>query len=101
MIVIAGRVVIDPDNNDAAIPVAQEMMHATLKESGCAAYNFSADLARKGVFHVFEEWESQEALDAHFASPHMAAFQKAVREFGVKERTVSRYDVSKKGPLIS
>ena len=24
MIVIAGRVVVDPDNNDAAIPVAQE-----------------------------------------------------------------------------
>jgi len=99
MIVIAGRVVVDPDNSDAAIPVAQEMMQETLKESGCAAYHFSADLAQKGVFHIFEEWETQEALDAHFASPHMAAFQKAVGELGVRELTVSRYDVSKKGPL--
>ena len=99
MIVIAGRVVVDPDKSDAAIPIAQEMMQETLKESGCADYKFSADLVLKGVFHVFEEWESQEALDAHFASPHMAKFRKAVGELGVKELTVSQYDISKKGPL--
>ncbi len=99
MIVIAGRVVVDPDKNDAALPVAQEMMRETLKESGCAAYKFSADLTERGVFHIFEEWENQAALDAHFASPHMAKFQKAVGELGVKELSVSRYDVSKKGPL--
>ncbi len=99
MIVIAGRVVVDPNKQDAAIPAAQEMMEETLKESGCAAYKFSADLTESGVFHIFEEWESQEALDAHFASPHMAKFRSTVGTLGVKEMTVSRYDVSKKGPL--
>ena len=99
MIVIAGRIVVDPNKSDAAIPVAQEMMEETLKESGCATYKFSADLEEKGVFHIFEEWDGQEVLDAHFASPHMAKFQKAVGEFGVVELSVSRYVVSKKGPL--
>ena len=99
MIVIAGRVVIDPNSTDDAIPAAKEMMEETLKETGCSAYAFSADLAEPGVFHIFEEWDSQEALDAHFASPHMAKFQNTVGALGVKEMAVSRYDVSKKGPL--
>lgn len=99
MIVIAGRVVVDPNNQDSAIPAAKEMMAATLEESGCSAYKFSTDLDEAGVFHIFEEWESQEALDAHFASPHMAKFRSAVAGLGVKELSVSRYDVSKKGPL--
>ena len=70
MIVIAGRVAVRPDNVEAALPLAQEMMAETLKEPGCAAYNFSADLDEAGVFHLFEEWKSQEALDSHLASPH-------------------------------
>ena len=99
MIVIAGRIVVDPAKQDAAIPAAQEMMEETLKETGCAAYVFSADLTESGVFHIFEEWDGQEALDAHFASPHMAKFRNTVGALGVKEMTISRYDVSKKGPL--
>lgn len=99
MIVIAGRVVVDPAKVDAALPVAREMVAATLEESGCAAYKFSADLDEAGVFHIFEEWESQESLDAHFASPHMAKFQGAIGKLGVVELSVWRYDVTKKGPV--
>ena len=82
MIVIAGRIVVDPTKQDAAIPAAREMMEETLKEAGCAAYKFSADLTESGVFHIFEEWDSQEALDAHFASPHMAKFRSTVGALG-------------------
>jgi quinol monooxygenase YgiN len=99
VIVIAGRVAVHPDNVEAALPVAQTMMAETLKEPGCAAYKFSADLDAAGVFHIFEEWDSQEALDGHFASPHMAAFRSALGKFDVQELSVSRYDVAKKGPL--
>jgi quinol monooxygenase YgiN len=38
-------------------------------ESGCISYTFSADLVEPGLIHVFEEWQSQDALDAHFKAP--------------------------------
>jgi quinol monooxygenase YgiN len=99
MIVIAGHVALDPQQREPAIAAAREMMAETRKEKGCISYTFSADLDEPGRFRIFEEWESDEALRAHFASPHMARFQKAVGGLGVREMAVQRYEVAKVGPL--
>jgi quinol monooxygenase YgiN len=99
MLVIAGRIRIDPAQRSAALAAAREMMEATRREAGCISYTFAADLADEGLFHLFEEWESQQALDAHFRTPHMAKFQGAVGGLGVKEMNVKRYEVSQVGPL--
>jgi quinol monooxygenase YgiN len=99
MLVIAGEIEIDPANTDAAVAAATRMQDATRSEAGCLAYVFSADLATRGRFRIFEEWESAEALAAHFAAPHMAAFQKAVAGLGVRRMELSRYEIASKGPL--
>ena len=99
MLVIAGHIRIDPAKRPLAEDAAREMMQATRREAGCLAYVFSADLGDPGLFHLFEEWESQAALEAHFASPHMAAFQAAVGGLGVKRVAIQRYEVSSVGPV--
>jgi quinol monooxygenase YgiN len=99
MLVIAGRIEIDPANKQVAVAAAVEMMAETRREAGCISYTFSGDLAEPGRILVFEEWESQEALDAHFASPHMARFQKAMGGFGIREMDVKRYEVASVGPI--
>lgn len=99
MIVIAGHVRLDPAHREPAIAAAREMMEATRQEKGCISYTFSADLEEPGCFRIFEEWEDDAALAAHFGAPHMAAFQKKVGGFGVKEMAVQRYEVAKVGPL--
>ncbi len=99
MLVIAGEIEIDPANRDAAVAAAVRMMEETRKEAGCISYSFSGDLVQSGVFRIFEEWESQAALTAHFAAPHMASFQKAVGGLGVKRMSIQRYEVSSVGPL--
>jgi quinol monooxygenase YgiN len=99
MIVIAGQVVLDPSQREKAEAAAREMMAETRREKGCISYTFSADLERAGCFRIFEEWESDEALRAHFAAPHMARFQQAVGGLGVREMKVQHYEVSKVGPV--
>ena len=94
MVVIAGRIVIDAANRDNAIAAALDMMQETRKEKGCISYVFSADLADPGCFRVFEEWESPEALAAHFESAHMARFRAAVPALGVREMAIRRYEVA-------
>ena len=44
-------------------------------EPGCSRYVFSAALADPSRFVLFSEWESQEALDAHYRSEAFADFQ--------------------------
>jgi quinol monooxygenase YgiN len=99
MIVIAGHVALDPAQHENAVAAAREMMRETRREAGCISYTFSADLEARGRFRIFEEWESDDSLRAHFASPHMARFQKAASGLGVREMKVQRYEVSKVGPL--
>ncbi len=100
MLVIAGHIEIDPANREAAIAAAREMAEATRREAGCVAYVFSADLDDPGVFRLFEEWESQAALDEHFKTAHMAEFQKQIGSLGVKEMNIKKYVVSSGGSLF-
>ncbi len=99
MLVIAGHIRIDPARRDAAVAAAAEVQAETRKEPGCLSYAFSSDLDDEGLFHLFEEWESEDALDAHFATPHIAVFQGKVAGLGVKEMNVKRYEIASVGPL--
>ncbi len=101
MLVISVRIRIDPASRDAAIAAAKQVMAETHKESGCNEYVFTADFDDPGVFRVFEEWESAEALAAHFKAPHMATFQKAMGGFGISEMDAHQYTVTEKGAIGS
>ena len=94
MLVIAGRIVIDPANRDRAIAAATEMMQESCKEKGCLSYVLSADLVEPACFRVFEEWESPQALAAHFESAHMVRFRAVVRSLGIREMAIQRYEVT-------
>ena len=50
------------------------MQNATLKEEGCEDYSFCVELADPGAIRVVERWTTQDALNAHFQTPHMATF---------------------------
>jgi quinol monooxygenase YgiN len=99
MIVISGTLTYVPESEDlvraACIAVAEE----TRREEGCISYEFFADLTGPGRVHVFEEWESDEALAAHGASAHIAAFRDALRGAGTTGRTLTRYVVEESGPF--
>jgi quinol monooxygenase YgiN len=100
MIVIAGTITIDPTKRDEAFAAAKVIMEETHKEPGNIAYAFSADLLDDAVVRIFEEWESQEALDFHFKTPHMAEFQAKIGTLGVKDMTIKKYEVSSAGSLF-
>jgi quinol monooxygenase YgiN len=99
MVVIAGTITLDPARRDQAIAAVRELMAATRREAGCIAYVFSGSFEDPGCFHLFEEWESQAALDLHFKAPHMAKFQAQVPQLGLRGMQVERYEVDSKGPM--
>jgi quinol monooxygenase YgiN len=101
MIVIAGTAKCQVDKRDAAVAAARAMTAASLAESGCLAYGFSSDLDDPSVFHVFEKWESAEALDAHFATPHMADFMTALGAVLDGSPDLRRFEVTSEAPLLA
>ena len=99
MLVIAGTMSLDPAKRDLAIAAMRELMTDTRKEPGCISYTFTADLEDAGTFRVFEEWKSQQDIDTHIKTPHMARFGKLVPTLGFRGMKLQRYEVSSVGPL--
>ena len=71
MLAVIGSFRFPPDRVAEALPMMQQVIAATLREDGCSAYSYAADVADPGLFRVVELWESRAALKAHFATPHM------------------------------
>jgi len=99
MIVIAGTVQVHPDMRDEALRAAIAMARATRAEPGCRAYRFTTDLEDPAIICIFEEWETEAALAAHFQTPHMAAFRAALPGFLAGAPVLTRYEVRSTSPM--
>lgn len=99
MIVVSGTVRIRPDLRDEAIQKAIWMQGLTQAEPGCISYRFYADLEDPNLFRIFEEWESDPHLQAHFKTAHMAEFNKALSQLVAERPNVTRYAVNQHGPF--
>ena len=65
------------------------MRTATLAEPGCISYQAYLDRPDAGTVFIFEKWQSQADLDAHFATAHMAEFGAALGRFGHVEEVAA------------
>jgi quinol monooxygenase YgiN len=100
MIIVSGTLRVASSDIDTAMGLGATMAEASLAEEGCSAYGFWQDPADPGRVRVFEEWASQEALDAHFATPHMADFMAGLGQLSISDMELSKYEVSEKAPLF-
>jgi quinol monooxygenase YgiN len=57
------------------------------------------DVLDPGLIHVFEAWRDRGALEAHFASPHLAEWRAAWGQFGVSQRRLIAYEVASQSPV--
>ena len=94
MIVVTGIIEIDAEHVWPATTAAAKMIAESEKEPGCITYRFYVDITETRRFRVYEEWESEEALAAHFKTPHMAEFQKALSGFRILNRQIVKYEVN-------
>lgn len=99
MLIVTGVVEVSKAGVEKASTAALEMVAETLREPGCLIYEFSQVLGHATRFRVYEEWQDQAALEAHFATPHMAAFQAALGEIGVTSSEIYRVIGGEKQPL--
>ncbi len=100
MLVIAASLPIKAERLQQVIDAAITMSRATREEAGCIEYGFYQDLEDPNRLHVFEKWESGEALSAHFAMPHMATFQAVIGDAIDGPVAARRYEVASEGPVM-
>ena len=89
MIVVSGQFRFPPARVADAREAMDRVVTATRAENGCLAYSYAEDVLDPGLIRVFEKWESRAALDAHFATGHMAAWKAEREAFGLTDRAIS------------
>lgn len=99
MLVVAGTITFDPAHQQRMIEAATAVAEATRAEDGCISYEFFADLNKPGRFSLFEQWEDEASLMKHFDTPHIATYYAVLETVGMKNREISRYEVSSVGPV--
>jgi quinol monooxygenase YgiN len=94
MLIVAGSFITEPGGREPFLTAVQSMVAATLEESGCREYAFTPDPNDDNRIMLYELWDDQEALDAHFASDHMAAWQASKNGLAITSAEVKRYIIS-------
>ncbi len=89
MIHVLAIITAKPGMRDAILAIFRANVPAVHAEAGCIEYGPAVDAEGMGpvqtklgpdAFAVVEKWETIEALKAHGASPHMAAYAAKTRE---------------------
>lgn len=76
---------IDPTKIEIVLPLYQELVEATRKETGCISYELCHDLKNPGHFVFIEAWQDYDALDAHVNSEHFQRLVPQIDAYSIKE----------------
>lgn len=100
MILVTGHIDFDPDRREEFLAALEPLMKGSRADPGCVQYTFSADFENQGRVHVVEQWESDELMQAHMATPHFAEFGQAMQAIGVRGVKVTKHEVTSSRPLF-
>jgi quinol monooxygenase YgiN len=99
MIIIAGTVEIDPEKREAALTAGRELEAATRRQPGCLDYVWTVDGLSPSTIYVYERWQDEASLAAHFAGPNYNGMRAILGSFGLRGASVAKYRVDLSEPV--
>jgi len=98
MLLVLGRLTINPDVIDDYEADLTKMIPKVLTEDGCRYYSLVIENKDKGIVSVSELWDDEAALLKHFTQPWIVDF---VTKFGaqIQASTLKVFDASNERDL--
>jgi quinol monooxygenase YgiN len=81
MIYVIATLKIRPGTLEALANLAQPLIVGTRAEAGCLLYDLTASITDPETAVFLEKWESREALQAHYGTPHFASWSEANKAY--------------------
>ncbi|WP_205695972.1 putative quinol monooxygenase [Conexibacter sp. SYSU D00693] len=76
------------------VELLREHERATAGQAGCLRSSVAASVVDEDDFVLVSEWRDQASLDAHYASPAFAAFQRALHGLLARPSELAIHTVS-------
>jgi quinol monooxygenase YgiN len=91
MILVMGHAKLAPGEIDRLLAAMQTQLEATRAEEGCIHYSFSRDVLDPDTLRIAEQWRDWDAINTHFVTPHMQAFNAEMGKSAILEIKVTGY----------
>jgi quinol monooxygenase YgiN len=91
MILVMGRYNIDQEKREAFLAFARQLVAQERQQPGCLAFDIFEDVTTANAFLMMEQWQDEEALDAHTSSEEFERGDAALNEFIVGEPSWDEY----------
>ncbi|MBM4383382.1 MAG: antibiotic biosynthesis monooxygenase [Deltaproteobacteria bacterium] len=100
-IIIAGTIdLADPSKRDEAMTIAAPLQQKTrTEEPGCLAYVFAPDPCVAGRLCVYELWEDEASLAAHFQHANYFNMRTALGQIGLAGADNKKYRIDLSEPV--
>ena len=89
MIIVSGRLMVDPADRDSYLAGCVEVARLARAAPGCVDFHLSADPLDAGRINVFEQWESAAHAEAFRGSGPSAEQQAAILGAVVEQHEIS------------
>ncbi|MFT5696806.1 MAG: quinol monooxygenase YgiN [Myxococcota bacterium] len=99
MLVVVAEVTVAAGAIEGVRDALATMETESRNEPGCQTYAFSVDVNDATMVRITERWDSMDALQAHFKTPHMAAFGAAIAQVQPSNMDVKVYEIAKEVEL--
>jgi quinol monooxygenase YgiN len=99
MLLVVGRVRCDPEQRDELVALMRKMQDESRCEGGCLRYGFFAAVEDPLSFVAVEEWADRDALDRHFAEPHLQEFAQGLLDLVDSPPEVAIHEVAGTSPF--
>lgn len=81
MVKVVAKGIYYEDKVNEALKLYEELVQKTREEKGCISYSLFRDTKDNSILTMIEEWESQEALDAHMKTKHFTTLVPMIGKF--------------------
>jgi quinol monooxygenase YgiN len=100
VIIVSGHITLAPEHRDTALAAIATCVEATRAEDGNEDYRFSADLGDQDRINIYECWATQEAMDTHMATAHLADLMTAIGPCIGGSVELTKFEVSSSSKLM-
>ena len=92
--------VADASQRDEIVATSAPIQRATRSgEPGCIVYCFAADPCEADLIQVYELWEDEASLEAHFEHANYHAMRDMLNAAGLKSAVSRKFQVSAAAPV--
>jgi quinol monooxygenase YgiN len=98
-IIISATLDLPPEKVHTALETCRPLIEGALTQTGCLAYDWSIEPTHPGRIRVFELWENEGALAAHFRSEWYLKMRESIGSFGLRNAESAKYRVDLVEPV--